>query len=129
MATTHGNSGAVYIGINAVAEITAWSYSENTELTEDSAMGDSEMTYKSSGKKDGSGSVTCHWDPSNTNGQEAMDVGATVELHLYPEGNTSGNTEYTASVQIESIERSGDMGSIVNAVFAFRGVLTQGTVA
>lgn len=126
--TTHGNSGAVYIAANAVAEVTAWSFSANTDLSDDSALGDSVRTYKGSGIKDGSGSISCHWDANDANGQELMDVGASVELHVYPEGNTTGNEEYTGTVTIESIERSGDIGSIVSASFAFKGALTQVTV-
>lgn len=128
MATTHGNTGAVYEGANAVAEVTAWSYSENTELAPDTAMGDTAVSYVASGIKDGSGSVTCHWDPSDTNGQEALDVGSTVTLNVYPEGNSSTDVYYGGSVIINSIERSGDLNGIVQVVFSFQGVLTQATV-
>ncbi len=129
MATTHGNTGAVYIGANAVAEVTSWSYSVSVGLTPDTAIGDSAETYVSDGISVGSGSVTCHWDSTDTNGQESMTAGATVTLNVYPEGASSGDDYYGGSAKIESIERSGDLGSIVSATFAYKGVLTQSTVA
>ncbi len=128
MATTHGNTGVVKLTTNTVAEVTAWSYSISVGLTPDTAMGDSAETYVSDGIGVGSGSVTCHWDSTDTNGQEAMTVGASVTLNLYPEGADSGDDYYGGSAQIESIERSGDLGSIVSATFAYKGVLTQAQV-
>lgn len=128
MATTHGNTGAVYSGANAVAEVTGWSYSTTTDLADDTAIGDSARSYVASGIVDGSGTINCHWDATDTNGQETLTEGSTVTLHIYPEGNTSTNTEYEGDVIIESIERSGDIGSIVSASFSFKGVLTQDTV-
>lgn len=127
MATHHGNEGAVYIGANAIAEVTAWSYSESIDLVEDSAIGDTTKTYKT-GLKDGSGSVTCHWDETDTSGQLAATVGASITLNLYPEGNTSGDAYYTGTVIVESVEVSGDMGSIVGRTIGFKGALTAATV-
>lgn len=129
MATTHGNSGAVYSGANAIAEVTGWSYSSTTDFADDTAIGDTARSYLASGIVDGSGSVNCHWDTTDTTGQETLTEGASVTLHIYPGGNTSGLTEYTGTVQIESIERAGEIGGVVSAAFTFKGVLTAATVA
>lgn len=128
MATTHGNTGAVYSGANAVAEVTAWSYSETEDWADDTALGDTTRSRVASGIRDGSGSVTCHWDASDTTGQETLVPGDSVTLHLYPEGNSTSNTEYTGTAYIESVERSGDMSSIVSATFSFTGVMAKATV-
>ena len=129
MATTHGNDGLVFIGANAVAEVTAFTYTEtDTSIVEDTAMGDTAVTRQTGNVIDGSGSVTCHWDETDTNGQEAMTPGSTVTLNLYPEGNASTDVYYGGDVIIESAEVGVDMGSINSRTFNFVGPLTRQTV-
>jgi len=127
VATTHGNDGIVKIGANTVAEVRSFTYSETVDLAEDSSMGDTSKSYKA-GLTDGSGSVSCWWDETDTNGQESMTIGASVELHLMPEGATAGDTEYTGTVVISGIDYSIDKGSIVERGFRFQGILTEATV-
>ena len=128
MATTHGNDGIVKIGTDTVAEVVDWSYSETIDLLEDTAMGDTGKTWKS-GLKDGSGTINCMWDETDTTGQGTMTTGTDVTLHLMPEGDTTGDTEYTGTVTIESFNVSGGKDSIVSASFTFKGVLSSATVA
>ena len=127
MATTVGNDGVVQIGTSNVAEVTAWSYDEVVDELEDTAMGDTGKTFKG-GLKDGTGQITCWWDGTDTNGQNAMTTGASVTLSLMPEGSTTGNIEYSGSVTITGLSISGDKNGIVTAVFSYHGMLTKGTV-
>jgi hypothetical protein len=129
MATHHGNEGSAAIGANAIAEVTAWSYSEtDPAIVEDTAIGDTTTTRLASGRVDGSGSVTCHFDETDTNGQESMTAGATVTLNLYTEGTASGDAYYTGDVIIETVETSVDMSSVSARTFNFVGPLTYTTV-
>jgi hypothetical protein len=95
-------------------------------------MGDTYNTHiAASGIKEWSGSMTCHGDETDTNGQQAMTPGASVTLNLYPEGSTSGDTYYTGTASIT--ERSQTVktdGETIRASFTFmgNGVLTRATV-
>ena len=134
MATYDGDSGVVLSGANAIGEVKAFSYSEESEFYEDSAMGDTARTFKA-GKAAASGQITCHMDWDDTNGQETLTAGTTgLTLVLRPEGTGSGNVEYTATstARVVSVESSQSFGDgIIERVFNFAvdGVFTKGTQA
>jgi len=119
MANHHGKDGTVKIGANTVAEIKSFSLDQTSDTVEDTAMGDSMKSYKV-GQGDASGSITCHFDETDTSGQGAMTNGASVSLALYPEGADSGDTYYTMTALITSVGISVDMGGIVERSFGFQ---------
>lgn len=124
-----GSEGVVKITTNTIAEVTEWSYDETCDTIDDSQLSDTAKSYLA-GQKDSSGTVDCHWDETDTNGQEAMLVGASVTLNLYPEGATAGDKYYSGSVIITGISVSGRMNDTVRRRFTFKpvaGVLTYGT--
>lgn len=132
MTTTVGRSGTVYVGTNQVAEVRAFSINESAGRIEDTALGDSNRTYKA-GLAEVSGTIECWWDKSDTNGQEAMTVGTTVSLDLRPEGDGSGLASYQVSAQItgivlDGVSSEGD-GQIITRTFewAAAGALTKTT--
>ena len=118
MATVSGNNGEVKIGANAVAEIKSFDITETDNIIEDTAMGDTAKTFVS-GLNEASGSITCHFDKSDTSGQEAMTVGASVTLNLYPEGDSTGNREITMTALITSVGVSETVNDIVERSFGF----------
>ena len=120
MANHIGNSGDVAIGANIVAEIVSWALTENANVVDDTVLGDASTTHKA-GLKSWSGSVSCYWDETDTNGQEAMVVGASVAMHLRPEGAGATNIDFNGTATIVSIERSVANDSIVTANFNFTG--------
>ncbi len=130
MATTKGSQGLVKIGTNTVAEVISFSVDHQVELVDDTELSDTDKTHLAD-IKSWSGSIECHWDPTDTNGQEAMDVGASVTLNLYHEGATTGDIYYTGTATITSISRSNSAGETVKASFSFtgNGALTQATAA
>jgi hypothetical protein len=75
--------------------------------------------------------MECHWDETDTTGQGAMTVGASVTINLYPEGASTGDTYATGTALINSVGVSVDMGSIVSRSFGFQvtGGITWGTAA
>ncbi len=130
MATHRGLDGVVKIGANTIAEVNSWSLDENTDMLEDTTMGDAAKTYQA-GLKGWSGQLSCWWDPSDANGQELLNNGESATLHLGPGGAGSGDTYYEGVAIISGLVRGGEKEGIVTAEFSFQGsgVLTQGTEA
>ena len=118
MATHHGNSGSVLIGANVVAEITGFSYDEAIDVADDSAMGDSAKTHLS-GKTSASGTISCHWDSSDADGQALMTSGDTITLLLHPEGTGSGLAQFSVPCTITSRGVSVEQDGIVGVSFGF----------
>lgn len=128
MATYTGNDGVVKVGTNTVAEVTSFTVTENADRVEDTALGDTNRTYKS-GLSDVSGTIECHYDDTDTNGQGAMTVGSTVSLVLWPLGAGTGNPEWTVSATILGINTTVQFNEIIGASFEWgaAGTLTKGT--
>lgn len=119
--TTHiGNNGSVKIGANAVAEVVSFSLTEGANTADDTVIGDTYQSHKV-GTQNWSGSVSCYWDETDSTGQEAMTSGASVELHLLPDGAVAGDIDFNGTATITSIERSVANDSIVTANFSFTG--------
>jgi len=129
MATYTGNSGVVKIGTNTVAEVRRFNISEQSTPIEDTALGDSNKTYKAGAPEVG-GTIECHFDHTDSTGQEAMTIGATVSLELLPLGAGSGLPTYSCSAEITGIDGpDNSFDEIVSRTFTWRaaGTLTKGT--
>ena len=128
MTTATGNSGVVKVGTNTVAEVVSFTINENADRVEDTALGDTNRTYKA-GLTDVGGTVECHYDASDTNGQEAMTPGSTVSFTFWPEGAGTGNPEATVSATILSIVTTVQFNEIISRTFEWgaAGTLTWGT--
>lgn len=120
MATHTGSEGTVKVGANTVAEIRSFSISTTADTAEDSSMGDSWRTFKTT-LKGWSGSLDCFWDETDTTGQGAMVEGAEVTLNVYPEGATTGDKYYTGSVIITGLTINSSFDGLVEASFTFQG--------
>ena len=120
MANHKGSEGTVHVGANAIAEIRSWTIEENGDVLEDTTMGDSARTFLAS-LTNWSASVDVYWDETDTNGQGALTVGASVTLNLYPEGNTTGDTYYTGTALVTSISRTASFDGMVEASLGLQG--------
>ena len=129
MATHKGSEGTVKVGSNAVAEIRSYSIEESADTLEDTSMGDSARTYKSS-LTSFSGSLDVFWDETDTNGQGALDIGAEITLNVYPEGDTSGDVYYSGTAIVTGVTRSASFDGLVEASVSVQGTgaLTETTV-
>ena len=129
MATHAGSEGTVKSGSNAIAEIRSYSLEETADTLEDTTMGDSSRTYLPS-LKTFSGSVDVFWDETDTTGQGSFDVGASVTLAIYPEGDTTGDTYYSGSAIVTGKTITGSFDGMVEATFTLQGTgaLTETTV-
>ena len=130
MANHTGSEGLVKVGgTNTVAEVRSWSLSHESETIEDTAMGDSFRSHKA-GLQPWSGSCDVYFDETDTNGQVAMTPGASLTVGFYPEGATSGDTYYSGTALVTSVERSAELDGMVEASVSLQGVggLTTSTV-
>lgn len=129
MATHAGSEGTVKSGSNAIAEIRSYSLEETADTLEDTTMGDTSRTYLAS-LKTFSGSVDVFWDETDTTGQGSFDVGASVTLAIYPEGDTTGDTYYSGSAIVTGKTITGSFDGMVEATFTLQGTgaLTETTV-
>ena len=128
MATHKGSEGTVKVGSDAVAEIRSYSLEESADTLEDTSMGDSARTYKSS-LTSFSGSVDVFWDETDT-AQNALSIGSEVTLNVYPEGADSGDTYYTGTAIVTGVTRSASFDGLVEASVSVQGTgaLTSTTV-
>ena len=129
MATHKGSEGTVKVGSNVVAEIKSYSIEESADTLEDTSMGDSARTYKSS-LTSFSGSLDVFWDETDTSGQGALSVGSEVTLSFYPEGDTTGDTYYSGSAIVTGVSRSASFDGLIEASISVQGngALTTTTV-
>lgn len=130
MATHTGSEGTVKVGANAIAEIRSYSVEETADTTEDTTMGDSYRTHKTT-LKSWSGSVDVFWDETDTNGQVALVVGAEVTANFYPEGSTTGDAYLTGTAIVTGKTISAAFDGMVEATITLQGTgaLTTGTVS
>ena len=123
MAVHTGSEGTVKVGANTILELKSYAIEETGDTIETTALGDTSRTYVA-GLKTFTGTIECYWDETDTTGQGALTSGSTVTLNLYPEGATTGDTYYSGSVIVTSIERTASFDGMVEATFAFQGTGT-----
>ena len=130
MATLKGNGGIVKVGANAVAEIRSFSIDESMDTIEDTAMGDTYRTYKTS-LKSWNGSVDVFFDDTDTSGQGALTVGAEVTVTFLVEGDTTGSHSLSGSALVTSRTINSSFDGMVEASLSLQGTgaLTEGTAA
>jgi len=129
MATHAGSEGTVKVGTDAIAEIRTFSIEETADTLDDTSMGDTARTYKAS-LTTFTGSLDVFWDETDTAGQGALTVGATVTLNLYPEGDTTGDSYLTGSAIVTTRSVSSSHDGLVEMSISVQGTgaLTTATV-
>ena len=129
MATHVGTSGVVKVGANSVAEVTGFTIDQSNDTVEDTTLTDTAKTYKVL-RSDATGTIECHWDETDTNGQSALTIGAEVTLNLYPEGADSGDTYYTGTAIVTSLGQSVSLDGVISRTInvQFSGGVSTTTV-
>jgi len=129
MARIRGNDGTVTVGGTAVGSVTAFTLNQSVTTMDSSAMGDAWDTHII-GSKSWSGTVDVRWDFDDS-GQTAMTAGSSVTLNLYPEGDTSGNAEWTGTVTLTALDYSQSHNETASQSFTFQGngTFTENTIA
>jgi predicted secreted protein len=129
MATHKGSEGVVKVGANTVAEVRSWTVAESADTLEDTSMGDTARTFKSS-LTTFTGSLDVFWDETDTTGQGALSIGAEVTFAVYPEGDASTDTYYTGTAIVTEVSRTAAFDGLVEASVSLQGTgaLTETTV-
>lgn len=129
MATHVGTSGVVKVGSATVAEVTGFTLNETQDTVEDTSLTDSKKSYVAL-RGDATATIECHWDETDTNGQEALDVGSSATLELYPEGADAGDAYYTATAIVTGADVAVTMDGTITRNFSFQitGGVTHNTV-
>jgi|TARA_R100000482_G_scaffold23465_1_gene6902 hypothetical protein len=129
MATHVGTSGVVKVGANTVAEVTGFTLNETQDTVEDTSLTDSKKSYIAL-RGDATATIEAHWDETDTNGQEALDVGTSATIELYPEGADSGDAYYTGTGIVTGADVAVTMDGIISRTLniQFSGGVTHTTV-
>lgn len=130
MATHTGSEGTVKVGANTIAEIRSYSIEQTADTVEDTTMGDSYRTHKTT-LKAWSGTVDVFWDETDTNGQATLVVGAEVTANFYPEGASTGDTYLTGTAIVTGKTVSASFDGMVESTITLQGTgtLTTGTAS
>ena len=120
MATHKGSEGLIKVGSATVAEVKSYSLEESADTIETTKMGDAARTYLPS-LTSFSGSIDCFWDETDTSGQVALAVGASVTLVFYPEGEASGDTYYSGTALVTGKTITGSFDGMVEASISVQG--------
>jgi hypothetical protein len=119
MATHAGSEGLVKVGGNTISEVRSFTLDITGEVIEDTSMGDSFRSYKA-GLGSYTTSVDCFFDETDT-AQNALDVGSSVTLELYPEGAASGDTYFTGTVIVTGKSVTSSFDGMVEVSFSATG--------
>lgn len=128
MAKVNGKSGRILSGANVIAEVTEFELTRSTAFAEGAAVTDTYMQH-APGTIKISGSLKAWYDPSDTNGQMALDPAASVTLNLRPEGSTTGDVEFQIAGFIGDVTITTQNDQYVEFTATFVGnSLTETTV-
>lgn len=121
MATHTGSEGTVRVGAtNSVLEIRSYSVEETADTVEDTSMGDSYRTFKTT-LKGWSGSVDVFWDETDSTGQGALVPGAEVDIRFYPEGAVSTDVYYYGQAIVTGKTITGSFDGMVESTITVQG--------
>ncbi len=121
MSTFHGRSGQVYVSSNQVAEVNEFTLDIQAEFADDSQLSDQDKTTHADPIRSWRGTVSCWWDDTDTNGQEALDAGNSVTLNLRHEGTGSGLSQFSGTARITGESITTSKGGINQRTFTFEG--------
>ena len=129
MSKHHGFGGSLKVGSEAVGELQNWNLDVQATVSSGYAMGEDWESSKSTVKK-WSGSAECYFDPADT-GQISLGAGDRVELHFYPDGETSGDHYRSGFANVTGTPITASKENYVSITFNFTGdgALSEGTVS
>ena len=134
MSQFHGSDGVVKIGANVVAEVKGFTVNETAETfqTNGPTMNTpAPATTHMAGPTSWDATLDCYWDDTDTNGQEALTIGASVTLHLLPEGTTTGDEDLYGTAIVTDIGIPVSFDGVVERSIQLKGsgALTHGAAA
>ncbi len=128
MGIRHGKEGVVKVGGVTIGEVQSWTLKESVPTVDATAQGDTAAKHLV-GVPMWEGSLECTQDKADA-GQEALTIGAEVELDLYDDGTGSGQKYHSGTATVTEIGRSIPVGDKITRSFTFLGkeALTHPTI-
>jgi len=128
MATHHGKEGVVTAGGTGVGELTGFTLETTADVVEDTQLSDSTKSFVA-GRTSFSGTLEMSYDETDSP-QQTLTAGSSISFVLLPEGNTSGDEDFTGTGIITGMSVNNSMDAIVTRSITFQGTgtLTRSTV-
>ena len=101
-----------------VTELKGWSVEETIDTIEDTSMGDSSKTFKTS-LKGWTATAEMNYDPA-TPAQIDLLIGESIDVEFFPDSGTAG-TKFSGTGIVTSHGRSGSMSDMVGSSVSFQG--------
>lgn len=128
MATVKGNGGTIKVGSDAIANLRSYSIETSAATAETTTMGSSVATHVAT-ITSWTGSCDVFYDPTDTNGQVALQPGNIVTIKFTPD-DTSGSSDvdYSGSVVVTGHNKTASFDGVIEASLSFQGTgpLTTG---
>jgi hypothetical protein len=128
MATHHGKEGVVTVGGTGVGELTGFTLETTADVVEDTQLSDSTKSFVA-GRTSFSGTLEMSYDETDSP-QQTLTAGSSISFVLLPEGNTSGDEDFTGTGIVTGMSINDALDSIVTRSITFQGTgaLTRSTV-
>ena len=128
MATHHGKEGVVTAGGTGVGELTGFTLETTADVVEDTQLSDSTKSFIA-GRTSFSGTLEMSYDETDSP-QQTLTAGSSIAFVLLPEGNTSGDEDFTGTGIVTGMSINDSLDSIVTRSITFQGTgaLTRSTV-
>jgi hypothetical protein len=129
MTVITGLGGKVKVDTVPIAEVNSWEMTQTVETKDFHTMGDAYMRSIAT-IKSASGSIEVFYDPAD-DGQNALALGASVALSLYPAGDATGKIYIDVDAIITEIGSPVAKGDEIVTNFSWKatGAWTEETVA
>jgi len=128
MATHHGKEGVVTAGGTGIGELTGFTLETTADVVEDTQLSDSTKSFVA-GRTSFSGTLEMSYDETDSP-QQTLTAGSSISFVLLPEGNTSGDEDFTGTGIVTGMSINDALDSIVTRSITFQGTgaLTRSTV-
>ena len=128
MATHHGKEGVVTAGGTGVGELTGFTLETTADVVEDTQLSDSTKSFVA-GRTSFSGTLEMSYDETDSP-QQTLTAGSSISFVLLPEGNTSGDEDFTGTGIVTGMSINDALDTIVTRSITFQGTgaLTRSTV-
>ena len=120
MPLIHGNKGSVTAGGEDVAKVQSFNLSIEAPISDATAMGEDWETHLPGAPKRWSGSITAKRVKGDA-GQAELSAGASVVLHLYDNGAEVGETYYSGTATVTSMQHAQGRSETIDMTFEFTG--------
>jgi len=130
MAFQHGKNSYLSVDGTVISSYTdSCSLDRSIDTSETTAFGDDDRTYIA-GLRSSTFTASGHWDATGDGVLIGADDGATVAFVYGPEGNDSGDVQYSGNAILTSYNQQSGVGDKVawSASFQITGSVTRGTV-